>query len=159
MTGNARIDGKYRYNLTRTWDEGLPRVCFVMLNPSTADASQDDPTIRRCIGYAQALGAGSLEVVNLYALRATDPRALAKDAAPIGPDNDKYIELAARSATTVVCAWGAHAHARGRGRQVLALLRRIGAQPMCLKQTKAGYPSHPLYLPAALRPVPLRGAA
>lgn len=159
MTGTAIFDatGKYRYRLTREWGDG-PRVCFVMLNPSTADGTQDDPTVRRCIGYAKAFGAGSLSVVNLFALRATDPRALAMDAAPVGPDNDSYIAEEAWEATTIICAWGAHAHAKDRARHVLKLLRRA-SQPMCLKQTKAGHPAHPLYLSSALRPVPLAEAA
>src|SRR5262249_14212908 len=88
--------GRYRYSLTRRWgDAAEPRALFVMLNPSTADAEQDDPTIRRCIGFAKAWGMGSLEVVNLYALRATDPAALLSAPDPIGPKNDTMITSAA----------------------------------------------------------------
>jgi hypothetical protein len=153
----AQIEGRYRYRLWREWGEG-PRVCFVMLNPSTADAEQDDPTIRRCIGFAKVLGAGSLDVVNLYALRATDPREIARDAAPVGPANNTYIDEAARRAEMVICAWGAHSHARDRAATVLGILRRAGVKPMCLRRTKAGHPAHPLYLPASARPFPLEAA-
>lgn len=149
----ARIDGPYRYRLWREWEPG-PRIAFVMLNPSTADAEEDDPTIRRCVGFAKALGAGAIDVVNLFALRATDPRELAKHSAPVGPENDAWIVTAALECEMVICAWGAHAHARDRATRVLGILRCANRQPMCLRQTKAGHPAHPLYLPAALRPVP-----
>lgn len=146
--------GRYRYRLARRWGPG-PAVLFIMLNPSTADAEQDDPTIRRCVGYAKALGAGSLEVVNLFALRATDPNELARDVAPVGPANNSHIWEAAQRAEMVICAWGAHPEARHRARQVVDLLHAAGARPMCLRRTKAGHPAHPLYLPASARPVPL----
>src|SRR5262245_19133112 len=83
--------GLYRYWLTRTWDNSLRRVCWVMLNPSTADAEQDDPTIRRCVGFARSWGAGGIIVVNLFAFRASDPKALLRAADPVGPDNDGHI--------------------------------------------------------------------
>lgn len=153
-TSDALIDGPYRYRLSRKWAEG-DRICFVMLNPSTADASEDDPTIRRCIGFAKALGAGSLEVVNLFALRATDPAELRKHPMPVGPQNMTHLMNAAFEAQMVICAWGAHAFARSRAIAVLDTLRGSGLKPMCLRQTKSGAPSHPLYLPSSLRPVPL----
>jgi hypothetical protein len=158
VIGGAVIEGRYRYRLLRSWGEG-PRVCFVMLNPSTADAEHDDPTIRRCIGYAKALEAGSLQVVNLFALRATDPSELRRDAEPVGPANDSHIEGAALAAEMVICAWGAHPFARQRSVRVLEVLTTAGVRPMCLRQTKDGHPAHPLYLPASLRPVPLAEAA
>jgi hypothetical protein len=156
MTG-AIIDGPYRYRLWREWSDG-PRVLFVMLNPSTASFVSDDPTIRRCIGYAKALDVGAIDVVNLFALRATNPEEIAKHADPVGPENDHYIAEAACAAEMVICAWGAHPQAKNRASRVLDILRRVGQQPMCLRQTKAGHPAHPLYLPATLRPVPFAGA-
>ncbi len=101
--------GRYRYSLTRVWNPALPRIYFVMLNPSTADATQDDPTIRKCRGFASRAGAGSLKVVNLYALRSTDPNALLAAAWEdrIGPENDWHMRGAMNRAGRVVFAWGA----------------------------------------------------
>ncbi len=139
--------GMYRYRLGRTWDPSEPGVCFVMLNPSTADASIDDPTIRRCIGFARRFGAGWLSVVNLFAFRATDPRALLNAAYPIGPDNDRYIVEAADDCAMVVCAWGAHGAIGGRADAVRDLLApRV---MYALGTTKDGHPRHPLYVAGA----------
>ncbi|MGD9836042.1 MAG: DUF1643 domain-containing protein [Piscinibacter sp.] len=131
-----------------------------MLNPSTADADLDDPTIRRCLGYARAWDLGGLEVVNLYAYRATKPARLQRvtRAEAVGPDNDCYIWGAARRCREVVCAWGAHHMVDRRAREVLDLLRRAGAMPTCLATTVDGHPSHPLYLKRELVPVPFDGA-
>ncbi|MGW0664571.1 DUF1643 domain-containing protein [Streptodolium elevatio] len=143
--------GTYRYELTRRWAPG-PAVGWVMLNPSTADALSDDPTIRRCVRFAKAWGYGGLVVRNLFALRATDPAELARHTDPIGPYNDAYLAECADDPLTVV-AWGA----RGgdRGRDVLDLLERLGVQPHQLAATDDGQPRHPLYLKTGLVPVPL----
>ncbi len=140
-------DRVYRYSLVRRWGDG-DVVRWVMLNPSTASATEDDPTIRRCMGFARAWGYDGIVVHNLYALRATDPRALRTHPDPVGPVNDSYI---AGWRVPTVCAWGAHADTgrAGRAGEVLALLRRTDVTPMCLGRTKAGHPRHPLYLPAA----------
>lgn len=152
--------GAYRYVLSRRWGDGPPAI-FVMLNPSTADAREDDPTIRRCLGFARAWGAGRLSVVNLFALRSTDPRALLPHADPIGPDNDRVLArtaaAAARSGGKLVAAWGAShlATAAARARfgprteTVLRLLTRHG-DVYCLgttsgKGTVPAAPRHPLY--------------
>lgn len=94
-TADFSPDLSYRYRLTRTWDQCLvcnrPPAVFVMLNPSTADASLDDPTIRRCVGFAKAWGCPGLTVVNLYALRSADPKALWSHPDPVGPDNNRWI--------------------------------------------------------------------
>ncbi len=137
--------GQYRYSLTREWDENLPCVCFVMLNPSTADAAQDDPTLRRCKAFARAWGFGSLQVVNLFGLRATDPGKLRLHPDPIGPENDAYLDGAISRAGRVVVAWGRDGDYRGRGPEVARRIR----EPWCLKLTKEGHPWHPLYVPAA----------
>jgi hypothetical protein len=143
--------GRYRYSLQREADpDGRESVLFVMLNPSTADAMQDDPTIRRCVGFARAWGASELLVGNLFAYRATQPDELYSALDPIGPDNDFWLRsLSARSAM-VVCAWGAHPMAKRRAIEVRAML---GREIHHLGLTKDGAPKHPLYLPAILRPM------
>jgi hypothetical protein len=140
---------RFRYRLTRQWEPDGPTVAFVMLNPSTADEMVADPTVRRCIGFAKREGAGRLVVVNLYALRSTDPAALARADDPIGPDNDEHIRQAARDASLVVAAWGAHPFAGDRATDVAAMLNGIGRPLYRLgPPTKDGHPRHPLYLPA-----------
>lgn len=147
--------GKYRYKLTRWWsaDADGDHAVFIMLNPSTADATNDDPTIRRCIGFAQAWGCTSTTVVNLFAFRSTDPNALSAAIDPVGPMNDGYILDAVKDSKFVVCAWGAHKSAVSRASHVLNLLRANSVDPKCLRMTKSGFPSHPLYLPKGLNPV------
>jgi len=137
--------GMYRYSLWREWCADSPRVAFIMLNPSTADDRKDDPTIRRCIGFARAWEFGALEVVNLFAYQATDSSKLLRVADPVGPENDDYIVQAAERCSYVVVAWGAKGVLLDRGRQVIRLLagwRHVG----CLGITKDGYPRHPLYV-------------
>ena len=120
---------------------------FVMLNPSTADADLDDPTIRRCVGFARREGAGGIVVANLYAFRATDPAALMKASDPYGPDNDDALKaVAAEAAATgmpIVCAWGVHG---GKSNRPIVLLQSRGARLLCLGKTKDGNPRHPLYV-------------
>jgi hypothetical protein len=151
-----RPDGRgYRYDLLRIWVDREPRlVNFVMLNPSTADASADDPTIRRCLAYARRWGHDGLVVTNLFALRSTDPKELIRDPEPIGPENDTYLTRWATEADLVVCGWGSHAMAIRRGAVVLALLRSAGVQPQALKFTGSGQPGHPLYLRSDALPIP-----
>jgi hypothetical protein len=144
-------DRRYRYSLTRELSLFTPgaegTVLFVMLNPSTADASIDDPTIRRCIGFARTWGFARLTVGNLYALRATDPRELASDADPIGPENDRWLAELAASARQVVYAWGANPMAALRAADARRIIECIAAPPVCLGRTKHGDPRHPLYVP------------
>jgi len=137
----------YRYRLTRTWDPDGPRVNFVMLNPSTADAFELDPTVRRCVGFARSWGFGSLEVTNIFAFRATDPTVLVAQSEPVGAGNDRAIRHAARTADRVVVAWGIRGTHQGRGNQVAALLAGLGVRPVALRVTKGGHPTHPLYVP------------
>lgn len=148
--------GTYRYVLHRRWGTG-DTVCFVMLNPSTADDERDDPTVRRCIGYAQAWGYGALVVLNLFAVRSTDPRGLLEVRDPVGPANDWWIAREAK-AGAVVCAWGAGAAAprliHPRARQVCELLTDAGVALKAIATTKAGWPRHPLYLRKDLTPRP-----
>ncbi|MFJ4473290.1 DUF1643 domain-containing protein [Streptomyces sp. NPDC089424] len=145
---------EYRYLLTRIWDPAVKPVVFLMLNPSTADALDDDPTIVRCTGFARREGAGGLVVVNLFGLRSTDPRALTRHPDPIGPHNDAFVRHAVSLAGTVIAAWGAAPIAGERGRGVAVELAGRGVALHCLGVTSLGQPRHPLYLPkgAALEP-------
>lgn len=145
----------WRYRLSRFWDEG-PTAAFILLNPSTADETNDDPTIRRCIGYAKAWGMGGLVLGNIFALRSTDPKGLYGHADPVGPENNEHLARIASDAATIVCGWGAHGAFRDRGREVLNLIRAAGVTPMALKVTNAGHPGHPLYLRADLQPFEAR---
>lgn len=173
-TGWARFsnDRRMRYRLARsltdtpiTITDGhvdcARGVTFVMLNPSTADAFTLDPTVRRCLGFARAWGADVLQVVNLFALRATDPRELYVPDADIGDghvnDGEILAALLGSGVATAVGAWGAHGALRDRGRRVLALLQRRFRVPLQhLGLTKRGHPRHPLYLAAntTLAPIP-----
>lgn len=145
---SARLSecGMYRYSLSRYWGPKRGLV-FVMLNPSTADASTDDPTIRRCMGFARREGNDGILVLNLYAYRATDPKALLSCTDAVGPENDGYLSMAlteqARRGTPVVAAWGANARPDRVG-QVLSLVP--GVDWRCLGTTKQGAPKHPLYV-------------
>lgn len=151
-------DGRYRYRLRRMWNghQLLQRVAlFVMLNPSTADDVRADPTVRRCLGFARRWGCNSIEIVNLFALVATNPAELSRAAEPIGPDNDHWIEtaaLGARDRGIVVVAWGANGNAHpDRVAAVGAILRKVGVDVVAFdRELAGGMPAHPLRLPYTL---------
>ena len=146
-------DRRYRYTLWREWDMLNPTyAAFIGLNPSTADASEDDPTIRRCVGFAKAFCHSSLIVVNLFAFRATSPADMIAAEDPIGPENAHYI-LETCAGKTVVLAWGSTSlgkrpSIRNRPWDVARTLRYAGSALLCFGQTASGAPKHPLYLPA-----------
>lgn len=145
-------DGLYRYSLSRVWDRSLSPVNFVMLNPSVASATVDDPTVRRCIGFARSWGHGAIVVTNLFAYRATDPKELRKARDPIGPDWEYHVEFAARNAELVVAAWGNHGSYRDRSAFVRRQFREWSIPLHVLKLSRTFEPAHPLYLPGDLRP-------
>lgn len=141
--------GTYRYTLDRVWNASLPTAVFIMLNPSTADASIDDPTIRRCINFAKREGCGGLTVVNLYALRATDPAELHTHPAPVGSKNSMWTcAVLCNDPGLVLVAWGAHPLAPVRAGYAAHAIAAHGLTPMCLGTTKSGAPRHPLYVHA-----------
>lgn len=146
---SADIDptGAYRYSLTRRWEDGGALCCWIMLNPSTADASVDDPTIRRCIGFTKRLGWPGIHVINLFALRATNPATLSAHPDPVGPDNDVYIYRAIMSASIVIAAWGVLGGLRERAGFVRLIANERGVPLFHFGLTKNGQPKHPLYLP------------
>lgn len=151
-TARISSDGVYRYMLRRSWGsirEREDQVCWVMLNPSTADASLDDPTIRRCIGFSKAWGFSGLAVVNVFALRATDPKRLVDHPDPVGPLCDEYLEDFMRSSGCVVAAWGASWPAAQVARVAAVSALAVKHRAVCLGATASGQPRHPLYLSKA----------
>jgi len=145
----------YRYSLTRRWADG-PIMNVIGLNPSTADETTDDPTIRRCIALARRNGYGALIMTNLFAFRATSPTEMKQALEPIGIDNDPAIYAATQYASgMVVAAWGTQGAHVNRGRRVLELLRYTAdVYPLwCLGVTRDGHPKHPLYLPNTANPI------
>lgn len=143
---------RYRYELTRVWKSDAQRISFVMLNPSTATETQNDPTVERCERRARALGYGAFRVTNIFAWRDTDPRAMRAAPNPIGPHNDTAIICACSWADMVLAAWGNHGAHLGRGAQVRSLLAASGAPITHLGLTAAGHPKHPLYISYAQQP-------
>lgn len=141
---------QYRYTLWRTWTNNpRPRYAmFCCLNPSTATEFEDDPTVRRCVGYAKAWGFDAFVMANLFAFMATDPRNMKAASDPIGPENDEWLAKLAAGAGLVVAGWGVHGEFMGRAAQV----RRLLGELHYLKLTKGGQPMHPLYLRADLQP-------
>lgn len=141
---------RYRYVLWRHWDDERPSVMFLALNPSTADHRRDDPTIRRCIGYARDWGYGSLCVANLFAWRATRPSDLMAADDPVGPRNDLWLRRLAGEVELVVAGWGNHGTFLDRAERVRTLFPELHY----LRLNRSGEPAHPLYLPKSLKPLP-----
>lgn len=146
--------GQYRYWLGREWEQTAPRVGFVMLNPSRADAVVDDPTIRRCVGFARSWGYGSLEVVNLFAYRSPSPKILNQVSDPVGQENDRTLQAFGQRVDRIILAWGNWGKLQERDRAVLELFN--SSLLYCLGITKLGQPCHPLYLKADLQPIRFR---
>lgn len=141
-------DRKYRYTLTRIWDETKPKVMFIGLNPSTADETKDDPTIIRCINFAKSWGYGGLEMTNLFAFRATNPKVMKNEKEPIGKDNDTWLKKLATECDIIIGAWGNDGALHARGQEVMNMLDDLHY----LALNKSGHPSHPLYLKSTLQP-------
>jgi hypothetical protein len=132
-------DEKYRYQLSRCWDETKPCILFIMLNPSTADANIDDPTIRRVISFAKSWGYGGVYVGNLFAFRSTDPKGLKQTADPVGENNIQHIQTLVGLVDKVIYAWG-------NNQKEPKWLTDLVATPYCIDISKKGVPKHPLYL-------------
>jgi hypothetical protein len=149
-------DRKYRSVLVRKWAPG-PTLMFLMLNPSTADEDDNDPTVARCVVRAELGGYGSIAVCNIFAYVSTDPRQLTTlpEQYAIGYDNDSIILETARSSAKVICGWGKWGSLYRRGERVLDLLRGNGIVPHALRINLDGTPAHPLYLPYHLQPLPM----
>jgi len=142
-------DDVYRYLLWRQWQDLTAKpgtVVWAMLNPSTADETVLDPTLRRCKGFTQRFGYARFEVVNLFAYRSTDPGALPIVRDPVGPANDEIIAKAFADAELVVVGWGSFQMVERRALRIAELAAAAGKQLHCLGVTKQGHPRHPLYL-------------
>ncbi len=142
---------KYRYLLWRYWSDA-PKAVFIMLNPSTADEVENDPTVERCERRARSMGFGGLRVANIFALRSTDPLALYSHPDPVGNGNDESIRVSVDGAGIVICAWGGHGNLNDRGKRVLNLIRETGAIPHFLHLNNDGTPKHPLYVGYDVKP-------
>lgn len=137
----------WRYTLGRVWSVERPLMTFIGLNPSTADESKDDPTIRKIIGFARREDCGGLLMLNLFAFRATDPRQMKKAVDPVGPGNDAAIRAAMFGAGLIVAGWGNHGNFRDRDQSVLEIIKAADRGAFALKINGTGQPMHPLYLP------------
>ena len=136
--------GEYRYSLSRVWNPEQPAALLIGLNPSTADARQNDPTIRRCIGLCQSWGFGGFRIVNLFAWRTPSPKELFKVDAPIGPSNLRCIKRAAKDADNIIAMWGNDGN---RHSQAMILLKALGNPAVfCAGTTQIGAPRHLLYV-------------
>jgi len=133
---------EYRYVLWRIWDDDMPKVMFIGLNPSTADETDDDPTIRRCIGFAKRWGFGGVYMLNIFAYKAVQPEQMKKAADSIGAENDGYLARYAEMSSLVIGAWGNHGVYLNRGAGVIEMFPTM----QCMKMTKRNQPAHPLYL-------------
>lgn len=144
----------HRYTLWRNWGNLRGNyVQFIGLNPSTADETQDDPTVRRCINYAKSWGYDGMCMTNAFAYRATDPYDMYDFQEPIGERNDEFLRAVSQGTNLVIACWGVHGSHLGRDRQVIELFK--GEQSLhCLGLTKDGCPKHPLYLRKDLKPIP-----
>lgn len=146
-------DRVYRYVLWREWLIGAGIVMFIGLNPSTADETHDDPTVRRCIDYAKRWGYRALYMTNLFAFRSTFPRVMMGYPQPVGFENDRWLVACARESETVVAAWGKDGVFSGRDSEVMKLLDGL----QCFGTNANGTPKHPLYLPKILPLQPYLG--
>jgi hypothetical protein len=146
VTGSdAVIEGNYRYFLSRKVGDQSLTITFVGLNPSTADAVKDDPTIRRCMGFARSWEAGTVYMVNLFAYRTSSPKVLRASIDPIGPANEEWLDFATKNSRIVVAAWGNSGEFLNRGRD---FSRKHVGRLKCLGLTNMSMPRHPLYVRA-----------
>ena len=139
---------KWRYHLQQVWDDTKPNLMWMMLNPSTADETKNDPTVERCEQRARMWGFGGVEVYNIFSYRATDPEDMKSHADPIGPDNDSWVVTFAKKSreTTAIIGWGNHGGHLNRGKQVLDIIEAHNGVVKALKVNASGHPKHPLYV-------------
>ena len=146
ITSDAEISSckTYRYFLQRTWDINNEMMTFIMLNPSKADALKDDPTIRKCVMLAKKENCSGIYVINLFALRSSQPKDLYIHNNPVGPDNDYWIDEITKKSKIIVVAWGNDGNLLNRDIEVCEKLKSLGLNLYCLGLNKNGSPKHPL---------------
>lgn len=137
--------GRYRYALSHCWDASLEPCMFLMLNPSTADALVDDPTIRRCGNFARSWGMGGMFIGNVFAWRSSNPAELYRAIDPVGPGNLPALRWMAAASRFVVAAWGAWPDAEPEASHALSALP-VDVEVKAFARTASGAPRHPLYL-------------
>jgi hypothetical protein len=142
-------DRKYRYVLSRIWDDSKQAVMMVGLNPSTADENEDDPTVARCINFAKSWGYGGIYMLNLFAVRTPKPKKIYKADEPIGSENDKYLKEYSQKCDKIICAWGNDGSYKNRSNEIKSNFSHL----YYLKINKSGEPAHPLYLKSDLVPI------
>lgn len=145
----------YRYSLRRSWNEGSGKAVFIGLNPSALDQHEDNPTLRRCAGFAQAWGCNSMEIVNLFAFCATKPAELKRSSQPVGLHNNRWIAAALDGATFSIACWGNHGEFMNRAQEVGSRHPEL----LCLGVNASGQPKHPLYIRATQTPFALPSLA
>ena len=142
-------DRRYRYKLTTVWDESRPVLAGLFCNPSIADERREDNTDRLFRARARKLGYGGVCMINMFAFVSTDPTQLWEERDPVGPDNDRHIIDVCKTHADIFCGWGIHGNHNGRANRIIAMIRKYVDQRnsfYCLKLTKDGQPTHPLYV-------------
>lgn len=150
-------DRMYRYSLTREWDPALPKLQVVGVNPSTADETKLDNTLRRVRGFAKAWGMGGFVMNNLFAYRATKPEDMRAADDPVGPNNNWHLLEDAKHCALTLAAWGMNGDFLDRDRIVTKMLLQSRVCLVSLGTTKDGFPRHPLYVKKDRQPVPYKG--
>jgi len=136
-------DKKYRYLLTRSWDKTKPSCCFICINPSKANDTDNDNTVTSCINKAKDLGFGSIEMVNLFGLVDTNRDLLYEIKDPVGPENDKYLKNSVNRCDKIIVAWGNGGNYMNRDMVILEILKKSGKTISCLAKNDGGQPRHP----------------
>lgn len=147
-------DQLYRFLLTREWDSNKGKVMWIMLNPSTADAMNDDPTIKKCVSYADKWGYGSIAVVNTNPFRSPNPKEMRGHSLPVDVwvQNHAVIERESANADMIVAGWGNDAEFEA----LKFFVNRFGNRLFALQVNNTAHPAHPLYLNGSLEPRPYR---
>ncbi len=140
---------RYRYVLRRNWNRQKPIVAFIGLNPSSANETSDDPTSRRCMGFANDWGYGGISLINLFAFCAHSPKSMMMAADPIGSENDRWIDRVISESDLVIAAWGNRGTFMDRANELHSRIDNM----YCLKLTERGQPMHPLYVKADIIPI------
>ncbi len=142
-------DNIHRYALIHEWELDRPSLMIISLNPSAEDGELNNPTIRRCIGFAKRWGFGRLFITNLFSFKTSSPKDLFNSENPIGNKNDYWLKKLSKKVDKVVLAYGNHGKFKNRHEEILKIIH----DPYCIKKSKTGMPMHPLYLKYTEEPI------